>query len=221
MTVVIRLHGVSRSYPGLPPVEALRSIDLEVDRGEYVAVVGPSGSGKSTFLNVVGLLDRPSAGHYELDGIDVGGLTERHRTALRGQRIGFVFQAFHLMPLRCAAENVALAQLYSGVPRGRRMAAACAALQRVGLGHRVQAMANTLSGGEQQRVAIARAVVHRPSLLLCDEPTGNLDTATASEILALLDELHSAGMTLMVITHDPAVARRGGRTLTIRDGVLT
>jgi putative ABC transport system ATP-binding protein len=221
MTPVIALHGVGMTYPGPPPIRALRPADLKVTRGEYVTVVGPSGSGKSTFLNVVGLLDRPTEGTYELDGIDVSTLREGERTALRGKRIGFVFQSFHLLPYRTATENVMLAQLYNGTRRVRRRPAALDALARVGLEHRREAAPTHMSGGERQRVAIARALVNRPSLLLCDEPTGNLDTVTASGVMGLLDELHAAGLTIVVITHDEAVARRGQRTVTIRDGVVT
>jgi putative ABC transport system ATP-binding protein len=202
-------------------VAALHPTDLEVARGEHVSVVGPSGSGKSTFLNLTGLLDRPSTGVYEIDGIDTGALNEADRTSIRGQRIGFVFQAFHLLPYRSATENVMLAQLYSHVPRRLRRSAAVEALEQVGLAHRADALPSQLSGGERQRVAIARALVNRPSLLLCDEPTGNLDSATAASVLGLLGELHSAGLTMMIITHDANVAARGQRTLTIRDGHLS
>ncbi|WP_443049930.1 ABC transporter ATP-binding protein [Streptomyces sp. NBC_00287] len=207
-------------YPGPPPVTALRSADLRIGRGEFVTVVGPSGSGKSTFLNVAGLLDRPSMGVYQLDGIDTVGLTERDRTALRGRRIGFVFQSFHLLPHRSAVDNVALSLLYTGTSRRRRRTMASETLERVGLSHRLHAMTSQLSGGERQRVAIARALVNRPSLLLCDEPTGNLDTATAHTVLELLGELHAGGFTVLVVTHDPGVAARGQRAIVIRDGVL-
>jgi len=218
---VIALRGMGRTYPGPPPVRALLPCDLAIAKGEYVAVVGPSGSGKSTFLNVVGLLDRPSEGTYELDGIDVAGLREAQRTALRGRRIGFVFQSFHLLPHRTATENVMLAYLYHGqAGRAGRRAAAVDALDRVGLAHRRDAVPGRMSGGERQRVAIARALANRPSLVLCDEPTGNLDSATAGSVLALLDELHADGMTIVMITHDPTVAERADRTVTIRDGVL-
>jgi putative ABC transport system ATP-binding protein len=218
---VIELCGVARTYPGPPCVSALRPTDLAVSPGEYLAVVGPSGSGKSTLLNVVGLLDRPSTGSYLLDGIDTGSLSESGRCALRGHRIGFVFQAFHLLPHRTATENVALAQIYTGPGRSERQAAAQRALRDVGLGHRLDALPSTLSGGECQRVAVARALVNRPSLLLCDEPTGNLDSATSDQVLDLLDELNEAGTTVLVITHDPATAARARRTITIRDGALT
>lgn len=218
---VIELRGAGLTYPGPPPVAALKPCDLLVRRGEYVTVVGPSGSGKSTFLNIAGLLDAPTEGTYLLDGIDTGALADADRTSLRGRRIGFVFQSFHLLPHRSAWENVTLAMVYNGTPRAERRSRAREALERVGLGHRVDAVPTRLSGGERQRVAIARALVARPSLLLCDEPTGNLDTATADSVLSLLDELHTDGITLLVITHDPAVAARGLRTVTIRDGLLS
>jgi putative ABC transport system ATP-binding protein len=169
---------------------------------------------------VLGLLDRPTSGHYLFDGIDVGSLGDAELTALRGRRIGFVFQAFHLIPYRTALENVALAQVYARTKRADRIAEARAALAEVGLDHRVHALP-TLSGGEQQRVAIARAIMGNPSLLLCDEPTGNLDSETALAILDVLDRLHGAGIAIVVITHDSAVAGRAGRTVTIRDGCLT
>ncbi|MFC9298199.1 ABC transporter ATP-binding protein [Streptomyces sp. NPDC057011] len=211
---------VGLTYPGPPPVPAFRPCDLTVGRGDFVTVVGPSGSGKSTFLNIAGLLDAPTHGTYLLDGIDTGALKDADRTALRGRRIGFVFQSFHLLPHRSALENVLLAMVYNGVPRDERARRAREALVRVGLGHRIDALPTRLSGGERQRVAIARALVARPSLLLCDEPTGNLDTKNAETVLALLDELHAEGMTVVVITHDPAVAARAARRVTIRDGVL-
>ncbi|MCB5169049.1 ABC transporter ATP-binding protein [Streptomyces bambusae] len=216
----MEFRGVGFTYPGPPPVTALGACELTVRRGEFLTVVGPSGSGKSTFLNLAGLLDVPTRGRYLLDGIDTGGLRERERAALRGRRIGFVFQSFHLLPHRSALENVGLALLYTGVPPAERRDRARAALERVGLGHRLHAPPGQLSGGERQRVAVARALVGRPSLLLCDEPTGNLDSASAAAVLSLLDGLHRAGMTVVVITHDPEVAARGGRTVTIRDGRL-
>jgi putative ABC transport system ATP-binding protein len=220
-TPVIRFDGLSRTYPGPPPVPALHDCNLRVRPGEYVAVVGPSGSGKSTLLNVLGLLDRPTGGTYELDGIDVDDLSERDRTALRGRRIGFVFQAFHLLPHRGPVENVVVAMLYAGTERPARRARAVEVLNAVGLGHRLGVPAALLSGGERQRVAIARALVNRPSLLLCDEPTGNLDSHSAATVLELLEDLHRQGMTLLVITHDAGVAARAQRVVTIRDGLLT
>ena len=218
---VIDFDGVALTYPGPPEVPALKPARLRVSRGEFVTIVGPSGSGKSTFLNVVGLLDRPTEGRYLLNGIDTGSLKDSQRAGLRGSRIGFVFQSFHLLPHRSALENVELSMVYQGVARAERVARAHEALALVGLEHRLRAHPSTLSGGERQRVAIARALAGRPSLLLCDEPTGNLDTGTAGEVLALLEELHRGGMTIMLITHDSSVAGRGARTLTIRDGQLT
>ncbi|MFC8226882.1 ABC transporter ATP-binding protein [Streptomyces sp. NPDC057287] len=217
---VIDFRQVGLTYPGPPPVAALSPCDLRIGRGEFVTVVGPSGSGKSTFLNIAGLLDAPTHGSYLLDGIDTGALKDGDRTALRGRRIGFVFQSFHLLPHRSALENVTLAMVYNGYRRRDRGPAAREALERVGLGHRVDALPTRLSGGERQRVAIARALVARPSLLLCDEPTGNLDSANAATVLQLLDELHADGMTVLVITHDADVAVRGDRTVAIRDGHL-
>ncbi|MFJ7273550.1 ABC transporter ATP-binding protein [Kitasatospora sp. NPDC098663] len=218
---VIALYGVGRTHLGRPPVVALRPTDLTVRRGEYLAVTGPSGSGKSTLLHLLGLLDTPTTGRYELDGIDTGGLRDKDRSTLRGRRIGFVFQSFHLLSHRTAEENVALAQVYNHTPRRARGAAAVDALRLVGLGHRTDALPGTMSGGERQRVAIARALVNRPSLLLCDEPTGNLDSANAGAVLVQFDALHERGYTLVVITHDPAVAARAQRRVSIHDGVLS
>ncbi|MEW2077965.1 MULTISPECIES: ABC transporter ATP-binding protein [unclassified Streptomyces] len=218
---VVDLAELELVYPVEPPVTAVRSCDLTVRGGEYVAVVGASGSGKSSLLNVIGLLDRPTSGRYRLDGIDTTGLSDAERTELRARRVGFVFQAFHLLPYRTAAENVMLGLMYGGVPRRRRAALAARALERVGMGHRLHAEPTTLSGGERQRVAIARALAVRPSLLLCDEPTGNLDSATARTVLDLIAELHGEGVTVVVITHDASVAAGAGRVVRMRDGVLT
>jgi putative ABC transport system ATP-binding protein len=204
-------RGVALAYPGPPPVRALDPCQLVIGRGQHVALVGPSGSGKSTWLNVAGLLDRPTAGMYLLDGTDTGVLSERDRTTLRAERIGFVFQAFHLLPHRTALENVALALLYRGIQRRARRQVALDALERVGLAARSHAPPAQLSGGERQRVAIARALAVRPSILLCDEPTGNLDTASAGTILQLVDDLHAEGQTVVVVTHDPQVACRAER----------
>jgi putative ABC transport system ATP-binding protein len=217
MTVV--LEGVERRFAG--GEVALAGIDLRVEDHEYVSIVGASGSGKSTLLNIVGLLDRPSAGTYVLDGVDTAALGERQRAALRSRRLAFVFQAFHLLPYRSVRENVALALLYAGVAPAERGERAQAALERVGLHHRIDASPTTLSGGERQRVAIARAVVTNPGLLLCDEPTGNLDSATTGAILDLLDELHEDGLTILVITHDKLVSRRAQRLVHLRDGLVT
>ncbi len=218
---VVELRGVTRAFPGDPPVVALLPSDLRVERGDYLSVVGPSGSGKSTLLHLLGLLDRPTAGEYLLDGEPTSEATEARRTALRGGRIGFVFQQFHLLPHRTVLDNVLLATLYSGVPRAERRARALAALDRVHLGHRLRFLPTTLSGGERQRVAVARAVVASPGVLLADEPTGNLDTHNSAEVLDLFDELHADGLTLVVITHDDVVSARARRRVRIADGRLT
>ncbi|WP_262060980.1 ABC transporter ATP-binding protein [Streptomyces sp. STR69] len=198
---------------------------LAEGRGEHLAVVGPSGSGKSTLLNTLGLLDRPTAGSYLLDGVETTGLGDLERTSLRGSRIGFVFQSFHLLPYRTVDENVMLAEAYrrprAGRGRGGRLARAHLALEQVGLGRRVGFRPDRLSGGERQRVAIARALLSDPALLLCDEPTGNLDTENTLSVLELFDDLCAQGMTLVVITHDDAVSRRAGRRVRITDGRLT
>jgi len=215
------LDRVALTYPGPPAVTALHPADLTIARGDYVSVVGPSGSGKSTFLNILGLLDRPTSGRYLLDGIDTATLDEGRRSALRGRRIGFVFQAYHLVPQRTALENVMLGLLYRGIKVAERRSRASGALERVGLAHRAQAVPTQLSGGERQRVAIARALVGEPSLLLCDEPTGNLDSASARTILDLIAELWRGGATILAVTHDESVAERANRRLEIVDGRLT
>ena len=217
---VIDLRGISRTFPGTPPVEALRRVDLTVARGEYVSVMGTSGSGKSTLLHILGLLDRPTAGDYLLDGVSTATVNETERAALRGGRIGFVFQEFHLLAHRTVLDNVLLATLYAGVPRGERRKRALEALERVGLSHRLEFGPSVLSGGERQRVAIARAVIASPHVLLADEPTGNLDSATSAGVLDLFAELHADGLTLLVITHDAAVSARAQRQVRISDGEL-
>ncbi|WP_184820499.1 ABC transporter ATP-binding protein [Jiangella mangrovi] len=221
MPPVVEMTGVGRMFPGPPRVEAVKDVDLTVAEGEYLSIIGPSGSGKSTLLHLLGLLDRPSHGTYRLDGVDVSTLSERRRTRVRGERIGFVFQAFHLLPHRTVLENVELAMIYLRVPRRERTARATATLERVGLGHRLDFDPITLSGGERQRVAIARALVAQPSLLLADEPTGNLDSGNAASVLDLFDELHAEGLTLAVITHDDGVSARAQRRVRIVDGVMS
>lgn len=218
---VVELRGLVRTYPGSPPVEAVRGVDLVVRRGDYLALSGPSGSGKSTLLNLLALLDRPDAGNYLFEGDDVGGLGESGRCGLRASRIGVVFQAFHLLAYRSALDNVALGLLYTGMSRKQRRARASSALEKVALGHRALSLSSTLSGGERQRVAVARALVADPSVLLCDEPTGNLDSASTSSLLDLLDDLHGEGVTMVVITHDPQVANRAARHLVMGDGRLS
>lgn len=218
---LVELTGVDRTYQlGEVQVNALRDVRLLINRGDYLSVVGASGSGKSTLLNVLGLLDRPTKGEYWLEGRDVAALDEGERAALRGKRIGFVFQAFHLLPNRTVLENVTVSMLYNGVPRNEREPRAMEALDRVGLGHRIGFKPGRLSGGERQRVAIARAIVSRPALLLSDEPTGNLDSETSESILALFDELRADGLTLVVVTHDSNVSSHAARSVFMQDGRL-
>lgn len=218
---VVDLVGVTRSFPGTPPVEALKAANLRINKGDYVAIVGPSGSGKSTLLHILGLLDYPTSGTYYLDGIDTGDLSEPERAGVRSVGIGFVFQSFHLLNHRSTLENVMLAEVYRPGDASKRKERAVAALEQVGLGHRIEAFPTTLSGGEKQRVAVARALVGEPSLLLADEPTGNLDSVTSAQILDMFDELHQSGITLAVITHDDDVSERAERRIFINDGVLT
>jgi putative ABC transport system ATP-binding protein len=216
---VIRLEGVHKVYAtGKLEVHALRGVDLVVEPGEFVAVMGPSGSGKTTLLEILGCLSRPSAGRYWLAGRAAGEIDADALARLRGGEIGFVFQSFNLLPRLSAVENVELPLLYGGVARRERRRRALAALERVGLGARAAHLPAELSGGERQRVAIARALVNRPALVLADEPTGNLDSATGEEILALLREVHAEGNTLVVVTHDPGIGKRAGRLVSIRDG---
>jgi ABC-type lipoprotein export system ATPase subunit len=218
---VVELRSISRTYGSDPPVQALRGVDLTIYRGDWVSIVGPSGSGKSTLLNILGCLDRPSAGMYLIDGIDAAELGDAQRAAVRGHSIGFVFQTFHLLAHRTALENVMLAEVYGGGERAGRRERGLAALDRVGMAHRRDFLPTKLSGGEQQRVAIARALVGSPTLLLSDEPTGNLDSANTRSLLALLDTLAGEGLTLVVITHEEDVAEHGRRVVRIVDGRLT
>jgi len=216
--VVVRMTGVRRRFPGPPEVIAVTDATLTIRAGEHVAIMGPSGSGKSTLLNIMGLLDQPSEGTYLLGGRDTTALTDSARTRLRQETIGFVFQDFYLMSGRTAQENVALGLVYTGLDARQRHAIARQALETVGLGHRVHAMPSTMSGGERQRVAIARALVNRPSLLLCDEPTGNLDSATSAHILEILAGLRGSGVAVVTITHDPMVGAGADRLIQITDG---
>jgi ABC-type lipoprotein export system ATPase subunit len=220
MTPVVELRGISRTFDRDPPVHALRGVDLSIWPGEWLAIVGPSGSGKSTLLNVLGLLDRQTEGTYRFDGVDVNELDDLARAGLRGRKIGFIFQAFHLLPHRTVLENVMLAELYVGAPRRGRRERALEALERVDLGDRAEFVPTRLSGGQRQRTAIARSLMAEPSLLLCDEPTGNLDSKSAANVLDILGKLAHSGLTLIVITHDENVAAKADRRVRIIDGEL-
>ena len=220
-TPVIRVTNLQKTYVrGTNQVHALKSISLEVQRHEFVAVMGPSGSGKSTFMNLIGCLDRPTSGSYILDGVDVTQLSASRLAALRSTKLGFIFQGFLLLPRMDALENVGLPMVYAGLPRAVRLERARAALQSVGLADRARHRPNELSGGQQQRVAIARALVNSPSVVLADEPTGNLDSRTSVEIMAILQRLNREGATIVLVTHEPDIASYCSRTVVFKDGVI-
>jgi ABC-type lipoprotein export system ATPase subunit len=217
---MIELNGITKTYkrPGGETVDALRDVSLRIERGEFMAIVGTSGSGKSTLMNILGLLDLPTSGRYRLDGQEVANLDAGAQARLRNKKVGFVFQAFHLLPRTSALENVELPLLYSDRTSIKGLGAR--ALEAVGLGDRLHFRASELSGGQQQRVAIARALVNEPDLLLADEPTGNLDARSAQEIMAIFRSLNDSGRTIVVVTHDPAVAAHCRRTVRIEDGEI-
>lgn len=218
---MIHLEKACRDFQvGEETVHALKDIDLDVLAGEYIALMGPSGSGKSTLLNVIGCLDRPTSGRYLLDGKDVTHLPEHELALIRRHKIGFVFQFFHLVPRLTAAENVELPMVFAGIPRAERKQRVARALESVGLSHRAKHRPNQLSGGERQRTAIARAVVMSPAILLADEPTGNLDTTSGNEIIGLIEKMNSQGLTLILVTHDPAIGGRARRIISMRDGAI-
>ncbi len=218
---ILDVRGLSKVYgEGESEVRALDGVDLVVRRGEYVAIIGQSGSGKSTLLNQLGCLDAPTSGKYFLEGLDVSRLDDRQQSVLRNRQIGFIFQSFNLIPRTSAVENVELPLIYAGVSRRRRRERALAALALVGLSERTRNRPNELSGGQQQRVAVARALVTAPALLLADEPTGNLDSASTADVLDLFDGLHEAGRTIVLITHDDEVAERADRVVVVTDGRL-
>ncbi|MCZ8166517.1 ABC transporter ATP-binding protein [Silanimonas sp.] len=216
---MIELVGIHKHYlMGDQEVRALDGVDLFIDRNEYVALIGPSGSGKSTLMNLLGCLDTPSAGHYLLNGRDTATLDDNELAHVRNREVGFVFQSFHLLPRMSVLDNVMQPLVYRGLPRAERRRRAVESLERVGLGNRLDHRPNQLSGGQRQRVAVARALVGEPSLLLADEPTGNLDSRTSSEIMALFDALHAQGQTVVVVTHEPDIAAHCHRTVRIGDG---
>ena len=219
--LVIEIEGVTKLYQmGEETIHALRGVSLKIHRNEYLAIMGPSGSGKSTLMNMLGCLDTPTSGRYEFSGKDVAVMVDDELAAIRNQEIGFVFQTFNLLPRSTALHNVELPLIYAGVPRDERLERARQALENVGLGQRMDHKPNELSGGQRQRVAIARALVNKPSIILADEPTGNLDSRTGEEIMALFEQLYAQGNTLIVVTHEEDIAQHSRRIVRLRDGLI-
>lgn len=221
MSLVIKIRNIIRDFPlGQEVVKVLKGIDLDIERGEYVALMGPSGSGKSTLMNLLGCLDTPTGGSYELNGSDVSNMTDDELAEIRNKEIGFVFQTFNLLPRTTALENVALPMVYAGASKSQRKTRAEEVLTDVGLADRMDHKPNQLSGGQRQRVAVGRALVNKPSIILADEPTGNLDSITSLEIMGLFDEIHRQGNTVIVVTHEEEVAEHAHRVIRLRDGMV-
>jgi putative ABC transport system ATP-binding protein len=221
MSTLIEIYGLTKTYiMGADTVQALKGVDLKISKNEYTALMGPSGSGKSTLMNLLGCLDSPTSGSYFLNGNDVSHMGDSELAEVRNKEIGFVFQTFNLLPRLSALENVALPLIYSGVNKSGRLARASEVLQMVGLGDRMTHKPNELSGGQRQRVAIARALVNRPSIILADEPTGNLDSKTSDEIMKILEEIHSQGNTIILVTHEPDVSLHAHRIVRLKDGQI-
>jgi putative ABC transport system ATP-binding protein len=221
MSLVIKIRNITRDFPlGSEIVKVLKGIDLDIERGEYVALMGPSGSGKSTLMNLLGCLDTPTSGSYELNGSDVSNMTDDELAEIRNKEIGFVFQTFNLLPRTTALENVALPMIYAGASKSERTERAKQVLTDVGLADRMDHKPNQLSGGQRQRVAVGRALVNHPSIILADEPTGNLDSKTSEEIMNLFNDIHKAGNTVIVVTHEEDIAERAHRIIRLRDGIV-
>jgi putative ABC transport system ATP-binding protein len=221
MSLVIKIRNITRDFPlGNEVVKVLKGIDLDIERGEYVALMGPSGSGKSTLMNLLGCLDTPTSGSYELNGKDVSNMTDDELAEIRNKEIGFVFQTFNLLPRTTALENVALPMVYAGASKSDRTERAKQVLTDVGLADRMDHKPNQLSGGQRQRVAVGRALVNHPSIILADEPTGNLDSKTSEEIMNLFNEIHKAGNTVILVTHEEDIAENAHRIIRLRDGIV-